>query len=150
MPPILGKIYWVCSTILTFSVHCVLINWPACFCPTGFQGYRGTMRWKSYKITFLITGNVKRVWSNITSHRLAETQPHMWRRMLETRTKGTHHNHKHLFHFEILYFFLSTASAGTVFPESQLIQVTNICPEFLQVISTTGYQQEAGTHRHFR
>lgn len=70
--------------------------------------------------------------------------------MLETRTKRPHRHHKHIFHPASLYFFLSVAPANTVFSESQLIQVTNICPEFLQVISTTGYQQEAGTHRHFR
>lgn len=55
--------------------------------------------------------------------------------------------------FSILLFcitFSQTDSASSVFPENQLIQVTNICPEFLQVISTTGYQQKAGSHRHFR
>lgn len=55
-----------------------------------------------------------------------------------------------LFHFAIPNSFLPVAPASPVFPECQLIPVTNICPEFLQVISTTGYQQEAGTHRHFR
>lgn len=55
-----------------------------------------------------------------------------------------------LFHFAIPNSFLPVASVSPVFSECQLIPVTNICPEFLQVISTTGYQQEAGTHRHFR
>lgn len=56
------KIHRVCSTVLTFSVHCILINWPPCFCPTGLQGQRETKRWKSYQITFLITGKVRGVW----------------------------------------------------------------------------------------
>lgn len=54
------------------------------------------------------------------------------------------------FHFAIPYSFLTAATASPVFPVCLLIQVTNIGPEFLQAISTAGYQQEAGTHRHFR
>lgn len=54
------------------------------------------------------------------------------------------------FHFAIPYSFLTVATASPAFPVCLLIQVTNISPEFLQVISTTGYHQEAGTHRHFR
>lgn len=58
MLPILEKNI-LSMTILTFSVHCILINWPPHSFPTGLWGYKQIKRWKCEPTAFLITEKVK-------------------------------------------------------------------------------------------